>query len=147
MFWLDALKISHLPSWMIASKCADEQNYRCGGRFVPQGSLRTRLSHGSNLLSLKMTLTFCGALLLLRPSWILQSQTTPDRPLGVIPINPSWQLIEKLISSGQLQQARERLNEETRTKGETYKSLYFEALILFKENRFIDSLQKLERSL
>ena len=93
-----------------------------------------------------MTLTFCAALLLLGPSWILQSRPTPN-PLVVTPINPSWQVIEKLISSGQLQQARERLNEEIRAKGETYKSLYFEALILFKENRFIESLQKLERSL
>jgi len=149
MFWLDVPKIS-CPFLMIASRGAWVRNYRCGAPFVSrreaQQSLETLLSHDSLLLSFKMILTLCGAFLLC-PSWIFQSQTTPKPPLVVTPINPSWQVIEKLISSGQLREARERLNEEIATQGETYKSLYLEALILFKENRFNESLRKLERSL
>jgi len=146
MFWLDPLKV-YPPRWMIASRGAYEQNYGCEASFVPRqkvhGLRGTRLSHRS----LRVAMTFWGSLLLLCPARILQPQTTPSPPLGVIPINPSWQVIERLISSGELQQAREKLNEEIRGRGETYKSLYFEALILFKENRFMESLQKLERSL
>jgi tetratricopeptide (TPR) repeat protein len=67
------------------------------------------------------------------------SPSTQNRP------DPSWPIIEGLIDSGQLQEARQKLKEDVATSGETHQSLYLEALILFKENKFMESLQKLER--
>jgi superkiller protein 3 len=59
----------------------------------------------------------------------------------------SWQPIENLIELGKLAEARQGINERVTALGESQQSLYFEALILFKENKFLDSLKKLETSL
>src|SRR5262249_53106478 len=59
----------------------------------------------------------------------------------------SWQPIENLIALGKLSEARQGISERVTASGESPQSLYFEALILFKENKFFDSLKKLEKSL
>jgi len=81
----------------------------------------------------------CGGVKLLPQS---PSSTPIERSTDI-----SWQGIERLIESGKLSEARESLKEHIAKSGETYKSLYLDALILFKENQFLESLKKLERSL
>lgn len=75
------------------------------------------------------------------------SQGSPGVPTEQLPTDLSWQTIEHLIDSGKLLEARESLREHVARSGETYKSFYLEALILFKENQFLESLKKLERSI
>jgi tetratricopeptide (TPR) repeat protein len=61
---------------------------------------------------------------------------------------PSWSTaIEALIASGNLAEARERLQHETRERGETSAGLYLEARILFEEKRYSEALQEVRRSL
>jgi len=69
-----------------------------------------------------------------------------DRPLEVLPLNGTAQGLEMLIESGRLQEAQEQLKKEIIAHGETHRTFYLEALILFKEKRFTESLKKLERS-
>ena len=54
--------------------------------------------------------------------------------------------IEDLIDAERLQEARTRLKEEIKNRGEDYRTAYLEAKILFKERRFLYSLKKLEAS-
>jgi len=55
--------------------------------------------------------------------------------------------VEKLIDQGRLQEARVKLREQLAKEGERPRLLLFEAMILYRENRYQDSLQKLERVL
>jgi tetratricopeptide (TPR) repeat protein len=55
--------------------------------------------------------------------------------------------IEKLIDRGRLQEAREKLREQSAKEGEQPRMLLFEAMILYKENQYVESIRKLERSL
>ncbi|MBZ5594257.1 MAG: tetratricopeptide repeat protein [Acidobacteriia bacterium] len=70
-----------------------------------------------------------------------------------LPLKPqvaqeSWtQGIETLIVSGNLSQARQRLEQETAARGETSAVLYFDARILFEEHRYAQALQVVQRSL
>jgi tetratricopeptide (TPR) repeat protein len=54
--------------------------------------------------------------------------------------------LNRLIDANQLPQARTKLKELVGFGGENYKTLYYEALILFKEGRYSESLKVLERS-
>jgi tetratricopeptide (TPR) repeat protein len=64
------------------------------------------------------------------------SAQTADTPLA---------RIEKLIDAGRLSEAQDRLNAERKASGETPATLLVEARLLFKQRRFIESIQKLER--
>jgi len=55
--------------------------------------------------------------------------------------------VEKLIDQGRLQEARVKLREQLAKEGERPRLLLFEAMVLYRENRYQDSLQKLERVL
>ncbi|HKW98596.1 MAG TPA: tetratricopeptide repeat protein [Bryobacteraceae bacterium] len=60
----------------------------------------------------------------------------------------SWtKPIEALITSGDLAQARERLDQETAKRGETPAAVYLEARILFEQRRYADALKTLEPAL
>jgi tetratricopeptide (TPR) repeat protein len=58
----------------------------------------------------------------------------------------SLQAIGQLIDEGKLAVARQQLQEEVRTRGENYQSLFLQARILFGEKRHEESLKQLERS-
>jgi tetratricopeptide (TPR) repeat protein len=64
------------------------------------------------------------------------SAQTSDTPLA---------RIEKLIDAGRLIEAQDRLNAERKASGETPATLLLEARVLFKQRRFAESIQKLER--
>jgi tetratricopeptide (TPR) repeat protein len=53
--------------------------------------------------------------------------------------------IERLIDAGRLGEAQERLNAARKASGETPATLLVEARLLFKQRRFVESIQKLER--
>lgn len=55
--------------------------------------------------------------------------------------------VEKLIDQGRLQEARVKLREQIAREGESPRLLLFEAMILYRENHYSDSLRKLERVL
>ena len=85
-------------------------------------------------------------LLALNAASSLLSQVSTSSP-AELPPNLFRQTIEHLIDSGELREASEKLRENVARSGETYESYYLEALILFKENQFLESLKKLERSI
>jgi Flp pilus assembly protein TadD len=60
---------------------------------------------------------------------------------------PTEPTVEKLIDQGRLQEARVKLREQIAKEGERPRLLLFEAMILYRENRYQNSLQKLERVL
>jgi len=100
---------------------------------------------GSMASQLTRQLASCLVLVILCGTTRLLSQSSP--PLTNLSADPSWQSIERLIEFGRLLEARASLKEQVAKSGETYKSFYIEALILFKENQFLESLKKLERSI
>jgi tetratricopeptide (TPR) repeat protein len=55
--------------------------------------------------------------------------------------------IDKLIESGDLRGAREILTEEVAARGESYQTLFREAKILFREQKYRESMKVLERAL
>jgi tetratricopeptide (TPR) repeat protein len=55
--------------------------------------------------------------------------------------------IEKLIDEGRLSEAREKLRTRLAQEGEHPRLLLFEAMILYREQQYAQSLRKLERSL
>ena len=68
----------------------------------------------------------------------LASQVAPD----------AWtKPIETLITSGNLAQARQRLDQETAARRDTCSGLYLEARILFEERRYADALAVVQRAL
>jgi tetratricopeptide (TPR) repeat protein len=101
---------------------------------------------GSMAAHVARQLLFCFILVILCGTTGLLSQR-PSPQLTELSADLSWQPIERLIESGKLPEARESLRERVAKSGETYKSFYLEALILFKENQFLESLKKLERSI
>ncbi len=55
--------------------------------------------------------------------------------------------IAKLIDRGRLNEARAKLREQMAQDGEQPRLLLFEAMILYREQQYVESLRKLERSL
>ncbi|MGE0883809.1 MAG: tetratricopeptide repeat protein [Blastocatellales bacterium] len=55
--------------------------------------------------------------------------------------------IERLIDQGRLPEARAKLCEQITKEGESPRLLLFEAMILYRENNYSDSLRKLERAI
>jgi tetratricopeptide (TPR) repeat protein len=88
----------------------------------------------------------CFLLVILFGAATLRSQSSSSVPTAELSADRSWHAIETLIESGKFPEARESLKERVARSGETYKSFYLEALILFKENEFLESLKRLERS-
>ncbi len=70
-----------------------------------------------------------------------------DSKPQIQPSPASRQIIQKLIDSGHLQEARDKLQAEVAARGETSETIFLEGLILFKEKRYEESLNKAERSL
>ncbi|MEW5979525.1 MAG: tetratricopeptide repeat protein [Acidobacteriota bacterium] len=64
----------------------------------------------------------------------------PNSPSG-----PALQIIEDLVQRGQLGKARELLSQEVKRRGESPQTRYLEGLALFKERKFQESLQALEK--
>jgi tetratricopeptide (TPR) repeat protein len=89
----------------------------------------------------------CFILFVLCGTARLPPQVSSSAPTDQVSTDLSWQAVERLIESGKLLEARESLREQVARLGETYKSFYLEALILFKENQFLESLKRLERSI
>lgn len=55
--------------------------------------------------------------------------------------------VEKLIDLGRLQEAREKLLERIAKEGESPRLILFEAMILYREKQYVESIRKLERVL
>lgn len=55
--------------------------------------------------------------------------------------------IERLIDQGRLPEARAKLREQFAREGERPRLLLFEAMILYREQQYLESIRKLERSL
>jgi len=76
----------------------------------------------------------------------LQAESLPglgaEKAVNPLPL----QAIGQLIDQGKLAVARQQLQEEVRTRGENYQSLFLQARILFAEKRYQESLKQLERS-
>lgn len=53
--------------------------------------------------------------------------------------------LERLIDAGRLREAEERLQAARKASGETPATLFVAARLLFKQRRFVESIQKLER--
>ncbi len=79
--------------------------------------------------------------LLAPPGSIVIAQTSGAR------VDARPERIKKLIDAGELREARERLEAEVKSRGETPFTLYLEAQLFFKERRFTESIAKLERVL
>jgi len=62
--------------------------------------------------------------------------------------SPAFRLIiQKLIDSGHLQEAQDKLRAEVAARGETSETTFLEGLILFREKRYEESLKNAEHSL
>jgi tetratricopeptide (TPR) repeat protein len=72
-------------------------------------------------------------------------QTPPTHPATREARN-AFPELNRLIDANQLQVARTKLKERVALGGENYKTLYYQALILFKEGQYSQSLKILERS-
>jgi len=55
--------------------------------------------------------------------------------------------IDRLIEAGKLQEAREKLADQVRTLGDSHRTFFLEAKILFREQKYRESLKILERCL
>ena len=55
-------------------------------------------------------------------------------------------LVERLIDLGRLDDAREKLREQFAMQGEQPRLLFLEAMILYKEKQYLQSVRRLERS-
>ena len=70
----------------------------------------------------------------------------PPRPAVSRQARIAFPEVNRLIEANRLQEARARLKELAAAGGENYKTLYCEAVILFRENRPSESLKVLERA-
>jgi tetratricopeptide (TPR) repeat protein len=91
-------------------------------------------------------------------AWVLSGQTSIARGGEVAPLSQQSAAslqsddqrliaIGKLVDTGDLTTARQRLAEEVMSRGESYQSLFLEAKILFREQKYRESLKVLERVL
>lgn len=83
-------------------------------------------------------IAFSGAVALRGPLAQTPSSTSNDR---------RFDEIKTLVEAGDLIRARKMLAEETVLRGDTYQTLFLEAKILFREQRYRESMKVLERSL
>ncbi len=95
------------------------------------------------LLRLTTFLWMIGQTLLLGLAGEVQA---PPRPAASRQARIAFPEVNRLIEVNRLQEARARLKELTAAGGENYKTLYCEAVILFRENRPSESLKVLERA-
>jgi tetratricopeptide (TPR) repeat protein len=72
-------------------------------------------------------------------------QSPPRQPVSREARN-AFPEVSRLIDANKLGEASSRIRELVQLGGENYKTLYYEALILFKENRYSESLKTLERA-
>jgi tetratricopeptide (TPR) repeat protein len=97
---------------------------------------------------------FAASLLKAFVAWLLASQWS----VAAVAQIPSFDLafkraagaespIAKLIDQGRLNEAREKLSEQFARRGEQPRLFLFEAMILYREKQYVNSLRKLERSL
>ena len=83
-------------------------------------------------------IAFGGAVVFRGPLTQASSSTSNDRQFSEI---------NTLVEAGDLIRARKMLAEETALRGDTYQTLFLEAKILFREQRYRESMKVLERSL
>jgi Flp pilus assembly protein TadD len=76
------------------------------------------------------------------PSSYGQSEKLPSQPDVA-----AASTLEKLIDLGRLSEARAKLREQFAKEGERPRLLFFEAMILYREKQYIESVRKLERVL
>jgi tetratricopeptide (TPR) repeat protein len=55
--------------------------------------------------------------------------------------------IQQLLDAGQISEAEERVKQELAVGGENGETLFLEGMVLFKQERFAESMQRVERSL
>lgn len=91
-------------------------------------------------------LLFCFAIVCVLPCLGRELQI-PEQQIDNLPSGTPITIIEKLIDSGRLEEAQNRLKILMSSQGETSTTLYLEARILFKEQRFNESIDKLQRAL
>ncbi|HVN80039.1 MAG TPA: tetratricopeptide repeat protein [Terriglobia bacterium] len=80
-------------------------------------------------------------------AWCLDkdAQSPPSHPVSR-EARSAFPELNRLIDANQLQQAETELRQRVASGGENYKTLYYQALILFKQGQFSQSLKTLERS-
>ena len=93
-----------------------------------------------------MALLFCFAIVWALPC-LGRGRQIPEQHIDNLPSGSPITIIEKLINSGRLDEAQNRLKLLMSSGGETRTTLYLEAKILFKEQRFNASIDKLQRVL
>ncbi len=106
---------------------------------------RRKLSNAKRLVP-ALILALCGAHVCLASS-LSQAGEVSLRARGLDRHTPADPTVEKLIDQGRLQEARAKLREQIAREGEGPRLLLFEAMILYRENRYPDSLRILERIL
>ena len=89
-------------------------------------------------------------------AWVLFGQPSNARGLEAVVLNPQERIsplasdnrrlsaIGKLVDAGDLATARQMLAEEVASRGESYETLFLEARILFREQKYRESLKVLE---
>ncbi|MPZ20671.1 MAG: tetratricopeptide repeat protein [Luteitalea sp.] len=80
---------------------------------------------------------------------IVESVVDPQgvRSSSVNRHDPTRLTLPRLIDLGRLDDAREKLREQFAIQGELPRLLFFEAMILYKERQYLQSIQRLARSL
>lgn len=89
---------------------------------------------------------FCFAFVWVLPCPGRASQVPQQQTYGSPPDSPVT-IVERLIDAGRLPEAQNRLKILMSSQGETRTTLYLEAKILLKEQRFNESIDKLQRVL
>lgn len=84
---------------------------------------------------MRLPAVFWGAMIIVAVYYPIKAQTA----------DATYTQIERLIDAGRLGEALERLNAARKNSGETPATLLVEARLLFKQRRFVESIQKLER--
>ena len=84
------------------------------------------------------SIAFCGTVAFRGPRTQTTSSTSNDRRFNEI---------NTLVEAGDLIRARKMLAEATALRGDTCQTLFLEAKILFREQRYRESMKILERSL
>ena len=79
------------------------------------------------------------------PCLSIEGQSPPRYPVSREARN-AFPELDRLIDNNQLPQARAQLKERVAIGGENYKTLYYEALILFKEGQYSQTLKTLEKA-
>ncbi len=125
--------------------CSEGRSYVYRRLFSEIAMTEKQLSKMERLLQATLLMVCCACL-----SFVSASGQTAETTLRHDASNRREAAdlkVEKLIDMGRLQEAREKLRERLFAEGESPRLLLFEAMVLYKENKHIESIRKLERVL